>query len=95
MKKGTKLKIFLIPGSIVFIGLIMYLYHFKDGLSTNSLVWGSFGAFMNPFVTLANVSLFVMFSLLVYNYNKSINSPILTFKTNDIDSREVWQITNI
>jgi len=37
----------------------------------------------------------IIFSLLVYQYNRSINTPTLTFKTEVINGKETWQILNL
>lgn len=98
MNTRIKWLIFVIPVIIICTGLLLYVFHLNGGFSTDSKDWGGFGGFMNPFVTLSNVCLFVIFSLLVYRYNTSVNRPILTFRTEKInphDTYETWQIINL
>ncbi len=95
MKRISRRLIFVVPASILATGLFLYFLHFHHPLSTKVQDWGSFGTYINPFVTLANVSLFLIFSLLVYKYNNSINRPILIFKTESSSDTEIWQINNI
>jgi hypothetical protein len=96
MKRINRLLIFLIPIIILGTGFIVYFKHFEGKFSDSAPEWGSYGTYINSFVTLANVSLFIMFSLLVYNYNKLNNRPILTFKTKfKKGKKEIWRIRNI
>lgn len=95
MKRITRWLIFVVPVFILLTGLSLYLSHFNGQFSAKVQDWSSFGTYINPFITLANVSLFIIFSLLVYRYNNSINRPILTFKTVPNNGNEVWQISNI
>jgi hypothetical protein len=95
MKRSNRWPQLLIPGIILSTGLVSYFVHFHDDFSKIAQDWGSFGSFINPFVTLTNVGLFIFFSLLVYRYNNSINRPVLTFKTEIEEGVEVWQIVNI
>ena len=95
MGKKTKWLIFATPIIIVSLGLIIYFSYFHKEPSIDAKDWGAFGSYINPFVTLANVSLFIIFSILVYQYNRSIKTPILTFKTEVINGKETWQIINL
>ncbi|MDB5199100.1 MAG: hypothetical protein JWO92_1063 [Chitinophagaceae bacterium] len=95
MNEKNKWLLFAIPLLILGCGWFIYFNNFEGKFSTEPTPWGSYGTFINSFVTLANVSLFLMFSLLVYRYNRTVNSPILTFKTKIKKKREVWIIKNI
>src|ERR1700741_2397820 len=95
MNPKRKWLILGIPTVILVTALISYFWHFNGKVSTNPQHWANFGSYINPFIVLCNVSLFIMFSWIVYSYNKSINSPILTFKTEVINGKETWQIINL
>lgn len=95
MNEKNKWLLFAIPLLILGCGWLIYFNNFDGKFSTEPTPWGSYGTFINSFVTLANVSLFLMFSLLVYRYNRTVNSPTLTFKTKIKKKREVWIIKNI
>jgi hypothetical protein len=95
MKKTIIWIIFVIPLTLIGIGIIFYFSQLNNHYSTDSKDWGGFGSFINPFVTLSNVCIVIIFSILVYRFNNLNNRPILTFKTISDDGTEIWQIINI
>ena len=95
MNEKNKWLILTVPCILLLLGFTSYFMHFNGKVSSNAQDWGSFGSYINSFIALCNVALFVMFSFLLYKYNRSINNPILTFKTEDVNGEETWQIINI
>ncbi len=94
MKKSILFKIFGLPIAILIIGSVFYFFNFNGKFSTKVQDWGNFGSYINAFISLASMSVVIIF-LLVYRYNNSINQPILVFKTVTFNDTEIWQISNI
>lgn len=98
------LTVFIICGS-----LFVYFIFFKNhSLSSDPSNWGQFSDYLNPFIALSNLIVFVWFSIEVFKYNqkkdeetdefqKSIEKPVLVLKStlNKDLGREVWEVHNI
>lgn len=88
--------------TIVIVPLICYLYTFKNGISLRNEDWGTFGDFMNVFVSFASL---IVVSALTYQLHKielqnateshkldeTRSRPILIFK--DIGGK--WACSNV
>ncbi|HUC81765.1 MAG TPA: hypothetical protein VMR70_12670 [Flavisolibacter sp.] len=94
---------------IVGIAILIYVWNFKSGsISDDTSMWGAFSDYLNAFISLANLAVFVWFSLLVFKYNedkdiqnesfqRAIERPILVFRSTvtDNDNNEKWAVVNI
>lgn len=106
-----KTKTVIILAVIVIISsIVVYILKFKDqAISTDTSKWGAFSDYLNPFVAIANLIVFIWLSIEVFNYNKkkdaqtdtfekTIQKPVLIFKSippKEANGHEVWMVKNI
>ena len=99
-----------IVGGIIAIAIATYIIVFWDqSISQNTSMWGAFSDYLNPFVAISNLVVFIWLSIQVYKYNesrdkeivefqKSIEKPILIFMSmpsNNLVIGETWKVKNI
>lgn len=107
--KKTKLVITLAV-IVVASSILVYILNFTgQEISNDTSKWGAFSDYLNPFVAIANLIVFIWLSIEVFNYNKkkdaqtdtfeqTIQKPVLIFKSlppKERNSRELWIIKNI
>jgi hypothetical protein len=91
---------------VIVVGLTAYSFHFSSrSISGDTRDWSYFSTYINPFVTLANLTIFIWFSNLVFTYNskkdsqealfkKVIERPVLIFTNAGVEN-EIWVVKNI
>src|SRR5450631_4674293 len=91
---------------VICFGILFYFIHFFHfALSDDTKDWGSFGTYINVFVTTSNLIILIWFSNLLNNYNKAkdtqetefkktIERPILIFSNTGYPG-ETWLVKNI
>lgn len=95
---------------IVILAVLAYIFNFSSQpISDDTSTWGSFSDYLNPFISLSNLVVFIWLSVEVFKYNKkkddqteefqkSIEKPTLIFKSVPHDrfgTTEEWEIKNI
>jgi hypothetical protein len=96
--------------SIILISSAFYVINFwNHKLSTTTETWGAFSDYLNPFIAIANLIIFIWLSTAVYAYNKkrdhqdeifkkTLERPVLVSKSIwdfPADHAETWNIVNI
>jgi hypothetical protein len=106
MKKSRRVIFF--AGLVMSLSLLMYYLNFRNQeISSETATWGSFSDYLNPFVSITNLIVFIWLSIEVFNYNskkdiqndnfqKAIEKPVLILKKINTTTRiETWTIKNI
>jgi hypothetical protein len=105
----SKLLIIFIAAGVILFSVIIYIISFwSHGFSKEPSAWGAFSDYLNPFISIANLIIFIWLSIEVFHYNankdkqseefqKSIEKPILILKSTSSKEfcREIWAIVNI
>ncbi len=105
-----RIKFIILLVSIIILGsLFVYVFNFRNtSISTETSTWGAFSDYLNAFVAIANLIVFIWLSWQVFLYNKNkdqqteqfqraIERPILIFKSDPVgdNGKELWKVYNI
>lgn len=65
-----------ITSSLIIGFIVLYFYNFHDNLSNNSADWSNFSTFISLGVTIANLIVFIFFTIKIQEYNANRDKAV-------------------